>query len=105
MMRMELVTSALDLLSMARAEPKPLGGKDSFVLSDEAKGWLVVEGCVDLFATEMDGSAPRGARQMVTRIQAGQILLGVGVTSSEPYLSLLAVPGPGAKVQPFPVEK
>lgn len=71
-----------------------------FLLSGCTDGWTVRSGAVDIFSVVLSAGTPSSAREHICRIEAGQIVAGLGSASLEASVGLIAVKLPGAEVSP-----
>jgi ATP-binding cassette subfamily C protein len=61
--------------------------------------WLVEHGGVDIFAVPILAAIPSGARQHICRLSSGQLLMGLGNSSLDSAMGLLAVCLPQTQLQ------
>ena len=94
-------------------EPFETGGNHPLSLDSEPRGWLVVEGQVEVFSVLHEG-VRRGARYRLTTCQAGDLLFGAA-GAPDPELretaawgrraGLVAVPHPGTRLMPWRADR
>ena len=82
---------------MRALEIRELHGRAPFVLDDPDSGWIVRDGRVDVFATELVDGQPGGPRHAVCSAGPGELLVGV-----EPTAALVLI---GVGVAPTTVER
>lgn len=76
-----------------------LSGNAPLLLSGRERVYRVAEGKVDVFLVRLENGEPAGQRHHVTRVEAGRLLLGIDFDSLAPGWGLMAVGGPGTRLQ------
>lgn len=85
--------------------PQPLAGNAPLLLDAAGQVYRVAEGAVDLFLVALEAGAPAGQRHHVHRVEAGGLLLGLDGERLAPGWGLLAVGGPGSRLQALARER
>lgn len=67
--------------------------------------WLVEEGAVDVFATEMREGEPTGPRRPLYRVHRDMALMPIDLAVMEDHEALLAVPLPQTRVRSVPLDE
>jgi ATP-binding cassette subfamily C protein len=68
-----------------------LDGNQPILLNGREDLWLIAKGSVDLFAVALQAGQPAGVREPICRLQAGQVLVGLGDSGEAAGMGLLAV--------------
>src|SRR5262245_19019578 len=80
-----------------------VSGNSPLLLCDPSMAWFVVEGHVEVFATELDGAEPVGVRTHYVTASVGSLLFGM--TSEGLGHGFLTVGSPGTTLLALPVHK
>ncbi|MBN1171859.1 MAG: NHLP bacteriocin export ABC transporter permease/ATPase subunit [Micromonosporaceae bacterium] len=75
------------------------GRQDVLALDDPDRGWVVAEGCVDVYVTDADREGP-GRRGYLCTVEQGQAFVG-GPLARDDGVRLIAVPTWGTQARPF----
>ena len=81
-----------------------VSGRQPIPLADAQTAWVVYAGRLDVFAAPLDAAGTAGVRRHLLRVEAGQLVLGLGCEdeiASQP-LSLIAIGGPDTRVIQLP---
>ncbi len=87
--------------SLASGE-RESGASDAFLLEDEARRTLVVQGAVDLFLLAAAGPGAPLRRRHLARVEAGGLLVGLGSGPADEPWQVQAVPGNGTRLAELP---
>jgi len=90
-----------ELCAAAEALPGPVGRRLVFDRPDQV--WLVIEGCVDLFAVQYQGGQQSGPLVHVGRLAANSLVWGIDQTGGNGAIRLRAVPDYGARLMRLPI--
>lgn len=69
---------------LAHVEPLSASGNQPFLLDAPDQVWIIVEGQVDLFAVGLENGQPVGAQTHFCRLETGQALFGMTLTTEHP---------------------
>ena len=78
-------------------------GHQPFFISGQHRIWLVTKGPVHLFAVQIDGDRPVGAREHFVSVETGDVILGMDFAGSVADHGFLAVGTTGARVIEVPL--
>ncbi len=83
-------------------EPKPMSAGQPILLNGSSSLWRVARGAIDLFVIPIREGEPAGAREHLCRISASHFFCGLGASSLEAPVGLLAVALPDTECLEIP---